>query len=241
MIDAIFFDWDGTLMDDEASWRRTVSATADALAARHPGIDAAELTAAYYAAVEEVWDEVKHVRAPPWGNMDDSGIARRVWGGALRRLHVASEAMTEAAAETWTRWRRSDVPIFDDVIDCLDALHGRYRLGVITNGSIATHLPKVEAAGLRGYFDSVTTTDVGSGKPFGPIFAHALASLEAAPARALYVGDWLFADVGGANGAGMISVWLNRTGATPAADDPVPDAEIASLRELPGVLDRLQA
>ena len=240
MIEAIFFDWDGTLMDDDASWRRCVAATTRAVARRHPHIDAAELTAAYHAAAEQVWNEVKDVRAAPWGNMDDSRLVLRVWSAALQALHAPGDGAATLAAETWTGRRRTDVPIFDDVIDCLDALRGRYRLGVITNGSTATHLPKVEASGLRGYFGSVTTTDVGSGKPFRPIFDHALASLDAAPSRALYVGDWPLADVGGANGAGMISVWINRTGARLADDDPVPDAEIASLCDLPGVLDRLQ-
>ncbi len=160
VIDAVVFDWDGTLMDDDASWRRCVAATAD-------------------------------------------------------------------------------VPLFDDVIECLDALRGRFRLGVLTNGSTATHIPKVEASGLRDCFGSVTTTDVGAGKPLPAIFDHALATLDAAPSRSVYVGDSPARDVAGANGAGMTSVWINRTGARLAAGDPVADAEIVSLRELPGLLDRL--
>ena len=87
----------------------------------------------------------------------------------------------------------------------------------------------------------MTTTDVGAGKPLRAIFDHALASLDAAPSRSIYVGDSPFRDVGGANGAGMTSVWIDRTGAQAAGDDPVPDARITSLRDLPGVLDRLEA
>ena len=240
MIDAIFFDWDGTLMDDDASWRRCVAATAAAVAERYAHVDAAELTAAYHAAADQVWNELRGVRAPPWGNMDDSRLLLRVWSAALRRLHASGDGMVAHAATTYTGLRGSDVPLFDDVIDCLDALRGRYRLGVITNGSTVTHLPKVEASGLRGYFGSVTTTDVGSGKPFRGIFDHALASLDTAPARAVYVGDLPFADVGGANGAGMTSVWIDRSGAGLAAGDPVPDGRISSLRDLPGLLDHLQ-
>jgi len=240
MINAVFFDWDGTLMDDEPSSRRTVSATAEAITERLPGIDPADLTAAYYAAVEEAWNEVKLVRSAPWGNMDDSAIVRRVWGGALQRLGVAGPSMATEAAETWARFRLSDVPLFEDVIPCLDALHGRYLLGVITNGSIATHLPRIEASGLRRYFSSVTTTDIGTAKPLHAIFSHALASVDAKPHRALHVGDSLFNDVGGANGAGLFSTWINRSGIKLSADDPIPDAEISSLHELPGVLDRLR-
>lgn len=242
MIDAIFFDWDGTLMDDDTSWRRCVSAAAGAVAHRCR-VDPGELTAAYQATARRLWEEVKTVNGPPWGNTDDRRLVQRGWRAALRRPHASGEAEAAAAqaVEIYLRLRSKDTPLYDDVVDCLNALRGRYRLGVITNGSNATHLPKVEASGLSRYFGSVTTTDVGSGKPLRPIFAHALASLDAVPSRALYVGDWPFADVGGANGAGMCSVWINRTGAALRPDDPVPDAQITSLRDLPGVLARLQA
>ena len=63
MIEAIFFDWDGTLMDDDASWRRCVAATAAAVAERYAHVDAAELTAAYHAAADQVWNELRGVRA----------------------------------------------------------------------------------------------------------------------------------------------------------------------------------
>ena len=240
MIEAIFFDWDGTLMDDDASWRRCVSATIDEVARRYPSADAGELSARYYAAAQRLWKEVREVSGPPWGNTEHPPLVRRIWNEAVRRLRASgSQAAAAHAVEIYTRLRSTDAPLYEDVVDCLRALSGRYRLGVITNGSDETHLPKVAASGLGGYFGSVTTTDCGAGKPLRAIFTHALASLSAAPSRALYVGDWPFADVGGANAAGMFSVWINRTGAAPDPGDPVPDARITSLRELPGVLDRL--
>jgi len=131
MIDAVVFDWDGTLMDHDASWRRCVAATARTVAARHPRLDAAEVAAAYHVAAERVWDEISDTLAPPWGNMDERRILQQVWGRALGP--DASRDDAAVAAETWTTLSRADVPIYDDVIECLDALRGRFRLGVLTN------------------------------------------------------------------------------------------------------------
>ena len=171
--------------------------------------------------------------------MDEPRVVRKVWRSALAEWPAAGEEAVELAAVTYVRFRSARVSLFADVRDCLAVLRARYRLGVITNGSSATHLPKIAAAGLDVYFESVTTTDCGSGKPFPAIFAHALASLDAESVHSVYVGDSLPWDIGGANRAGMISVWLNRSVAERGAGDPVPRAEVASLHELPELLSRL--
>ena len=54
------------------------------------------------------------------------------------------------------------------------------------------------------------------------------------------VGDSLARDIVGARRAGVKAVWVNRSGAG-RGDPPaeaVPDVEIASLRELPDVLEK---
>jgi putative hydrolase of the HAD superfamily len=58
------------------------------------------------------------------------------------------------------------------------------------------------------------------------------------PAQWVHVGDELPLDIGGAQAYGMRAVWLNRYGEANDGEH-VPDAEIASLDELPGVVARL--
>ena len=86
----------------------------------------------------------------------------------------------EQAAHAYAPSRLARVSVCADVRGCLAILQDNYRLGLITNGSDATHLPKI--AGLDSYFESVTTTDCGVGKPLPAIFDHALATLDAEPA-----------------------------------------------------------
>ena len=168
--------------------------------------------------------------------MEDPDIVRRVWQAALAGLSAAEAEAVEHAVITYSRFKRAQVSVFDDVLECLEALRNRYRLGAITNGSNVTHLPKIAAAGLGKYFESVTTTDCGAGKPLPAIFNQALVSVDVEPARSAYVGDSLHWDIDGANNAGMISIWLNRSGVQRSATDPIPRAEIACLRELPPLL-----
>lgn len=84
-----------------------------------------------------------------------------------------------------------------------------------------------------------TTTDIGFGKPGPEIFMHALDALRVPADVAVYVGDSLTWDVRGAGNAGMLSVWLNRNGSERTSADPLPDAPIVSLAELPELVPRL--
>ena len=83
-------------------------------------------------------------------------------------------------------------------------------------------------------------TAILAGKPSRAFFEAALASAGAAPSETAVVGDDLESDVGGAQRAGMRGV-LVRTGKFRADDlgrSPVrPDAVLASIAELPKLLD----
>ena len=72
---------------------------------------------------------------------------------------------------------------------------------------------------------------MGEAKPAAAVFAQGLRVAEAAPDRALHVGDSLAADVEGARGAGVRALLLVRDGEPP---DGV--AAIRSLAELPSLI-----
>lgn len=235
-IAAVFFDLDGTLLDDDANWKRSVPATVNAVTDRHPHIDAEELEEAYFRNSRKVWDEIRGAEVSPFGDMDATTISTSVWNGALADIGIDDEEILNRAVGTYHRLRNTGLVAFDDVEECLGILQSKYRLGVITNGHAETQQPKLDSAVLSGYFESVTTVDIGHGKPQVEIFDHALNTLGVSANEAVYVGDYLFWDVGGANAAGMHSVWLNRKGHEREAGEPEPDAEIKSLADLPGAV-----
>lgn len=114
----------------------------------------------------------------------------------------------------------------------LRALHGRVKVGVVSNNHTAEQREKIQAIGIAGYLDFVLTSeDVGVEKPKPAIFHAALARAGAKPEEAVMVGDSWPADIVGARSAGIPAVWLNRRGF--ARPDTSPGVlELRSLRPI---------
>jgi HAD superfamily hydrolase (TIGR01662 family) len=121
-----------------------------------------------------------------------------------------------------------------------------YRLGLISNAADGEDLRAlVDGNGLTPWFEQIlVSAEVGYRKPHPHIFHLALDFFETAPSQAVMVGDKLGSDVLGAQNAGIASVWLTRRASRSdnlVHEDTIqPDAMIASLADLPGVLERWQ-
>ena len=85
----------------------------------------------------------------------------------------------------------------------------------------------------------IVSGEIGVAKPDAKVFNLALDGLRVKAENAWHVGDNLMADIGGANAAGITSVWINRyrdQGVELRDGDPRPDFEITSLVELPALM-----
>jgi putative hydrolase of the HAD superfamily len=87
---------------------------------------------------------------------------------------------------------------------------------------------------VRSHFDHVLSSErARSCKPAPGIFEQALASAGCAPGEALFVGDSLFHDVGGANALGLRSVLIwHREDREPPSGGPKPGHVIRRFDEL---------
>lgn len=131
---------------------------------------------------------------------------------------------------------RSAVTLFDEVDEVLRDLRRHYRLASLTNGN--TDLVR---AGVAHYFDiRLSPAETGCSKPDPRMFEAVLTRAGVAPAAMVHIGDEPRHDVAGAHGAGVRAVWLNRSGRTWPDGQRRPQAEIQSLRELRGALERMQ-
>lgn len=122
----------------------------------------------------------------------------------------------------------------EDVRPTLELLKtSGFYLGVLSNRDepCSAYLEEVD---LLKYLDlALVAGEVDAWKPDPRIFQHALQRLGVAPSQAVFVGDNYFADILGAQQAGLQPVLIDPDGLFPDADCPV----IRSIAELPASLD----
>lgn len=143
------------------------------------------------------------------------------------------EAVTSQLVERFRNillWSR----VFPDTAPVLERLRASgYFLAVISN-SVGTVEEQIGRAGLGQYFQFVLDSSiVGVEKPHPEIFQMALNRAAVSPSEAVFVGDTYATDIGGARGAGIRGVLIDRFG---AYDGTVDCPRITSLDELEPVL-----
>ncbi len=233
--EAIFFDMDDTLLDAVAAAQESWDLVCSTFGPRL-GCEQTALRDAIRREGSEFWK--------------DEASVELQW---RTRLLDAREAIVKAALETESWDTRMAQPIaymyetehrarlgpFDDTHNTLRALRdGGCRLGLITNGPRNLQRDKIQRFRLGHFFDSIVIEgEFGVGKPHPDIFRHALNEVGVRPDRAWHIGDNLYADIGGAQGAGIHAVWIHRDRLELKENTThVPDRVVGHLRELPAII-----
>lgn len=156
------------------------------------------------------------------------------------------EAAAELVAEAFlSAGRDADLELSPHVAATLATLDGRgVRIGIVcdvgfTGGELLRGFLEREEV-LRHFDGWAFSDEVGHYKPAAPIFEAALASLGAAPAEAMHVGDLRRTDVAGAAALGMRTARYRALHDDPgAAGEPEAEFVLDSHAELPDLLERL--
>jgi len=241
MLEAVIFDWGGTLsrwvtVDLVAVWR---------LAARH--IDPVR--------EQELVERLVQVEKDCWREIERTNRSARL-GDVLRvatqalRIDVTEAVLEEAAThhlDSWTQLVEHD----DDARGLLQELRSRkLKIGLLSNTlwPRAWHERFLERDGLLNLIDArVYTSDLEYSKPHPQAFTAALTAVSVdEPSHAMFVGDRAYDDISGARRVGMTTVLRHN----PELPDEVvrgrvneptvePDAVIDALPELIAVIDDL--
>ena len=226
---AIFFDMDGTLFDLVACERETLRRLlAEETPALPPAIGEAFLTA--YAAVSP-----SHWAAGLAKDASREAIVNGILAAVCAQPELNVFPRTSLAERYWRLF--ADVAVLEaGAHEILALLSSRYRLGVISNGYADTQRPRLAAAGLTDYFESIVVSgELGWAKPDFRIFSHALAALDVPPTAALYVGDSLSHDLAGALAAGL-DFCLYRPAGSDGLTLPAEVKVVTALSQLAAIL-----
>lgn len=184
------------------------------------------------------YDQYQALNQPLWLQYQSGEISAKhlqeqrfsYWG---EQLHVAPAVLNagflQAMAEVCT-------PL-PGAVSLLNALKGKAKLGIITNGFTDLQQIRLERTGLHNHFDILVISEqVGVAKPHPQIFSHAKELMgKPDPETVLMVGDNPIADIKGGKEAGFYTCWLNRFGAT-LPTGITADLEVQSLARLEAAL-----
>ena len=135
------------------------------------------------------------------------GYRLGAWREALADHDVEDAELAARLAAAYREHRLARCRPYPETVAALDALQGRVRLAVVTNGMDDHQLAKLDACGLTGRFDAIVTSQaVAASKPDPRIFRSALEQLGCRADAAVMVGDNPRRDVAGAQQAGLRAV-----------------------------------
>jgi putative hydrolase of the HAD superfamily len=149
---------------------------------------------------------------------------------------VSSSLVTEATSEFCEEFM-TFVYLDQDAKTVLQALHRKYKIGIVSNFAIPECIDKLlKTHGLDELLSVVVVSAVvNKRKPSQEIFENALKALDVSAEETVFVGDTLDADVEGAKGVGMRAVYIERR--IQDAGRYNPDKTIKRLGELTSVLE----
>jgi putative hydrolase of the HAD superfamily len=157
---------------------------------------------------------------------------------ALGYDYPLSSPIVAAATDEFCSEFMKYVRLDPDATPMLNQLHGKYRLGVISNFAIPECVIKLlKTAGIDGFFEVITVSAaINKRKPSPEIFESTLKLLEVSAGETVFVGDTIDADVEGPKAVGMKAVYIERR--AQRAPKVCPDQTIKRLSELPLALMR---
>ncbi len=231
-VSVITFDLDNTLWDVEPALLRAEEAQQNWLKAHRPGAVEYLDHDALFEFKKSVWK-----RHPELLHHVSQMRIQTLYELLIAADYCETEARSgaEQAFEVFLRERRK-VVLYEEALGVLEVLAKNYTLGALTNGNADIY--KTDAG---EYFDfAFLAEDIGASKPHPDMFHAALRQTGAAAHEIVHVGDDPEHDVRGAREMGMRTVWVNIRGKAWPGDQRA-DAEVINLRQLPEVIDNINA
>jgi len=156
-----------------------------------------------------------------------------------RGIFLSQYQANEFATQTLERFVTQS-HLFSETKHVIQTLKGSYTLVIMSNMPEGITARKLENTRIETCFDQIIGPDTFHAyKPALRIFQQSLARFSCKPEEAVIIGDNPKTDILGGLGAGIKTVLLDRNNRYSSDLNPHPDHRIASLNELPDLLNRM--
>lgn len=161
----------------------------------------------------------------------------------LRRFELLLEALqlsssSEKMSNVYVDQLAISAELMDGAFDVLQALHGKSRLVIVTNGLQAVQRSRLAHSAIKDFItEIIISEEIGVAKPHAAFFEIAASHLgNPAKADILIIGDSLTSDIQGGVNYGIDTCWYNPA-SEPRPDDLAITYEIKHLQELLDILE----
>ena len=225
MIKNILIDLDNTLFDFYSSEKKALEKTLIQM-----GLSPDEKMLRRYSEINE-----EH-----WKRLEKGELTRtQVKVGRYRQLfsEYGVDISPEDTTACYEKKLSEEGDLMEGALDLLRYLKGRYRLYVVSNGTLICQQGRMKNTGITDFFDDhFISQQIGYEKPQTEFFDYCFSKIpDFKKEETIIVGDSISADIIGGKNAGITAVWFNFKGET----SPLPDFEIHALSELKIILERM--
>jgi putative hydrolase of the HAD superfamily len=246
-VDAVLFDLFNTLIlleGDEAFYMPSLKKLHDFLVKNNISISFEDFTRTYFEVRDKLYLKTSKSLEDPHFNLRVAQTLEKL-GYRLKTSDPIVAAATDAFSEEFMKYAHPD----KDALYVLKRLHGKYKLGIVSNLSIPECVSKLlPKFGLDRFFETIVISGaVNKRKPSPEIFRKALKTLNVQASNTVFVGDTLNIDIKGAKDVGLKAILIQRPTPKessvslvykPSEEDTIkPDDIIKSLRELPSLIE----
>jgi 2-haloacid dehalogenase len=223
----LLFDADGTLFDYDLSEQKALQQTFIDLELAFES----HCIPIYRKINQQIWQDFEN------GRISAENLRLERFQRLFRELQITTN--TSSFSQQYLRNLSQGADLMAGAEETICALHGSFRLAIITNGLKDVQRPRLALTPVADMFDHIfISEEIGAAKPAAAFFDAVFDQL-GQPARAavLVIGDSLTSDIEGGNGYGLDTCWFNPQG-IPRIDAVPVRYEIRRLAELfslPGI------